>query len=126
MTDESDPVSGSKKRRGAKMIPEDAFISPDEPMITDSFRDALISPEGPLTPREEESGIVVGMDGSTEREVTTTDDELLHADHIVDILEAVSADLKENGISGLRIETGASSFETNLKTHLAEYFSQHN
>ena len=28
------------------MIPEDAFISPDEPMITDAFRDALISPLG--------------------------------------------------------------------------------
>jgi len=59
MTDESDPVTESKKRHGAKMIPEDAFISPDEPMIIDAFRDALISPEDPLTPREDESGIVV-------------------------------------------------------------------
>ena len=107
------------------MIPEDAFISPDEPMITDAFRDALIFPEDPLTPREEESGIIVGMDGSSEHEVTTSDDEVLHADRIVDILEALSADLRENGISGLRIESGASSFETNLKTHLAEYFSKY-
>ena len=106
------------------MISEDAFISPDEPMVTDTFRDALISPEDPLTPREEESGIVVGMDGSSEYDVTTSDDEVLHADRIVDILEAVSANLRENGISGLRIERGASSFETNLKNHLAEYFSK--
>ena len=107
------------------MIPEDAFISPDEPMITDGFRDALISPEDPLTPREEESGIVVGMDGSSEHDVTTSSDELLQANRVVDILEAVSADLRENGISGLRIERGASSFETNLKAHLAEYFSKY-
>jgi len=107
------------------MIPEDAFISPDEPMILDAFRDALISPEDPFTPREEESGIVVGMDGSTEHDVTASSDKLLQADRVVDILEAVSAYLRENGISGLRIERGASSFETNLKTHLAEYFSKY-
>ena len=95
-------------------------------MIMDAFRDALISPEDPLTPMEEESGIVVGMDGSSEREVTTSGDELLHADRIVNILEAVSADLRENGISGLRIERGASSFEMNLKNHLREYFSKYN
>ena len=125
MTANPIPPAGAKERRGAKMIPEDAFISPDEPMITDGFRDALISPEDPLTPREEESGMVVGMDGSSEHDVTTSSDELLQADRVVDILEAVSADLRENGISGLRIERGASSFETNLKTHLAEYFSKY-
>ena len=34
------------------MIPEDAFISPDDPFVVDQFRYALISPEDPLTPRE--------------------------------------------------------------------------
>lgn len=107
------------------MIPEDAFISPDDPMVTDAFRDALISPEEPFAPREEEGGVVVGMDGSTEHEVAGPGDEPLPADRVVDILEAVSANLRENGISGLRVERGASSFETDLKVHLAEYFSKY-
>jgi hypothetical protein len=106
------------------MIPEDAFISPDEPLIKDPFRDALISPEDPFTPREEEGGMVVGMDGSSAHDVTTSGEELLNADRIVEILEAVSVGLRENRISGLRIERGTSSFETNLKNHLAEYFSK--
>ena len=29
-------------------IPEEAFISPDEPLVRDSFRDALISPDEPI------------------------------------------------------------------------------
>ena len=125
MTDDSDPASGSKKRRGAKMIPEDAFISPDDPLVTDGFRDAIISPEEPLDSREEESGIVVGMDGSTQHEVAGAGDELLHTERVADILDAISADLRENGISGLQVERGASTFERNLKIHLAEYFSKY-
>ena len=125
MTDDSDPASGSKERRDAKMIPEDAVISPDEPLITDKFRDALISPEDPLDPREEESGIVVGMDGSTQHEVAGSGDEFLDPDRVAGILEAVSEDLRVNGINGLRIETGAAAFEKNLKIYLTEYFSKH-
>ena len=105
------------------MIPEDAFISPDDPFVVDQFRDALISPEDPLTPRAEESGIVVGMDGSTRHEMADASDALLDPERVADILEAVSAILRENGISGLRVEGGASTFEGDLKVHLAEYFS---
>ena len=122
MKDDSDPASGNKKGRGAKMIPEDAFISPNDPLVLDQFRDALISPEEPLTSREEEGGIVVGMDGSTQHEVADASDELLHPERVADILEAVSAVLRENGISGLRVEGGTSTFERDLKVHLAEYF----
>ena len=48
------------------MIPKDAFISPDEPMVYDSFREALISPYEPLKPREVEGGIAVDMDCTAE------------------------------------------------------------
>ena len=118
------PPAGANKGRGAKMIPEDAFISPDDPMIPDEFREALISPEEPLTPREEESGVAVGMDGSTQREVAAADVSL-QPERVADILESVSADLRENGIIGLQAEGGASTFEEDLKTHLAEYFSKY-
>jgi hypothetical protein len=112
-------------------IPAEAFIYPDEPLVLDKFRAALIHPDEPLTPREEERGIVVGMDGSTEHAAVGSgavlldaDPVLLNAHQVADLLEAVSMDLRKNGINSLRREGGASSVETNLKTHLAEYFSK--
>ena len=107
------------------MIPKDAFISPDEPMVRDPFRAALISPDEPLKPREEEGGVVVGMNGSPERDVTGLADSpagvLLGLDQVAAALEAESLELKKNGIKGLRIEPGLSTFEKSLKTHVAEY-----
>ena len=107
------------------MIPKDAFISPDEPMVYDPFRDALISPDEPLKPREEERGIVVGMDGSTKYEGTRAAGVPLSLDQVAAALEALSADLKENGIISLRIAPGLSPFERSLKSHLAEYLSNY-
>ena len=81
------------------MIPKDAFIFPDEPMVYDPFRDALISPDEPLKRREDERGVVVGMNGSTEHEAGRPVGILLGLDQVAATLEAVSAQLKENGIS---------------------------
>lgn len=125
MKDDDDTPRRNGSEVDKKMIPADAFISPDDPMIRDPFRDALISPEEPLKPREEEGGIVVGMDGSTEHEASASAGALLDPDQVAAVLEAVSANLKENGINGLRIEPGLSAFERNLKKYLAEYFSDY-
>jgi hypothetical protein len=112
-------------------IPAEAFIYPDEPLVLDKFRTALIHPDEPLTPREEERGIVVGMDGSAEHEAVGpgavllyADPVLLDADQVADLLDAVSNDLRKNGIDSLRREGGASSVQANLMTHLAQYFSK--
>ncbi len=107
------------------MIPKDAFISPDEPMVRDPFRDALISPDDPLVPREEEPGVVVGMNGSTVRETARPTGLLLDLDQVTAALEAMSVKLKENGIRGLRIEPGLSTFEVSLRNHLTEYLSEY-
>ncbi|MCH8811211.1 MAG: hypothetical protein IID07_05220 [Gemmatimonadetes bacterium] len=111
------------------MIPKDAFISPDEPMVRDPFRDALISPDEPFEPREEERGVVVGMNGSPDRELMGSTGlpggVLLGLDQVAAALEAVSLELKKNGINGLRIEPGLSTFEKSLKTHVAEYLSNY-
>ena len=131
MTNRADALSGDRTVLNDKAIPADAFIYPDEPLVLDKFRAALIHPDEPLTPREEEGGIVVGMDGSTKHEAVRLGAVLLDADpvlldayQVADLLEAVSMDLRKNGINSLRREGGASSVETNLKTHLAEYFSK--
>ncbi len=107
------------------MIPKDAFISPDDPFVRDPFRDALISPDDPLVPREEERGVVVGMNGSTVCEAIGPTGLLLDLDQVTAALEAMSVKLKENGIRGLRIEPGLSTFEVSLRNHLTEYFSEY-
>ena len=123
--DVADALSGNGSELDDNMIPKDAFISPDEPMVHDPFRDALISPDEPLKPREEEGGIVVGMDGSTEHEGAKSAGVPLGLDQVAAALEALSAELKENGIISLRIGPGLSAFERNLKNHLAEYLSNY-
>ena len=137
MTNHTDALSGDgtalpdRTALDVSGIPADAFIYPDEPLVLDKFRSALIHPDEPLMPREEEGGIVVGMDGFTKYEAVDprallldTDPVLLDADQIADLLEAVCVDLRKNGFNDLRREGGASSLEIDLKTHLAEYFSE--
>ncbi len=124
MTNNANARGGDRTALNENAIPADAFIYPDEPLVLDKFRAALIDPDEPLTPRDEEGGIVVGMDGSTERESMRPGAVLLDPDQVADLLEAVSMDLRKNGIDSLRREGGASSVEINLKTHLAEYFSK--
>ena len=124
-TDVTNACGGNGSELDDKMIPKDAFIFPDEPMVYDPFRDALISPDEPLEPRQDESGVVVGMDGSAERDAVGSAGVLLGLDQVAAALEAVSAELKESGINGLQITPGLSPFERNLKKHLAEYLSNY-
>ncbi len=67
MTNHPDALSGNGTTLNDTAIPADAFIYPDEPLVLDKFRAALIHPDEPLTPRTEEGGIVVGMDGSAKQ-----------------------------------------------------------
>lgn len=101
-------------------IPEEAFISPDEPLVRDSFRDALISPDEPI--ERDEAGIVVGMDGSTEH-ATVGFDVHLEPDQMAAVLEDVAAGLKEHGLGSLRQAPGTPHFETVLKAYIAGYYS---
>ncbi len=124
MINRANALSGDRGYlNGDNAIPADAFIFPDDPLVLDKFRAALIHPDDPLTPRGEESGIVVGMDGSTKLEALGLGTVLLDPNQVADLLEAVSRDLRKNGFNSLRRNGGASSVETNLKTYLAENFS---
>ena len=40
------------------VVPSDAFISPDDPMVRDPFRAAMIYPDKPILRAEEEAGVV--------------------------------------------------------------------
>ena len=100
-------------------IPEEAFISPDEPLVRDSFRDALISPDEPM---EDEGGVVVGMDGSAQHEAMGFGVHL-EPEQMAVVLEDVAAGLREHGTGGLRSTPGTPHFETLLKAYIAGYYS---
>ena len=103
-------------------IPDEAFISPDEPIVRDSFRDALISPDEPIDQDDQESGIVVGMDGLSEHEVGFSGVHL-EPEQMATVLEDVAAGLREHGTSGLRPTPGTPHFESVLKAYIAGYYS---
>lgn len=106
-------------------IPSDAFIYPDDPLVLDSFRAALIHPDEPFLPREEDAGIVVGMSGSNGYESVDPGAVPFDLARFADLLEAVSMELRRDGIASLRPVGHVPSLETDLKNHLAEYFSKH-
>ena len=103
-------------------IPEDAFISPDEPIVRDKFRDALISPDEPFESVDEE-GIVVGMDGSSEHEAVPFSGVYLQPEQMASVLEHVASGLREHGIAGLRPTPATPHFESVLKAYIAGYYS---
>ena len=117
--------NGNRPTQDEGAFPADAFIYPDDPLVLDKFRFVLIHPDEPFRPSEEEGGIIVGMDGSTKPAVVRPGATRLDPDQFADLLDAVSVDLRKNGINSLRRNRAASTVETDLKIHLAEYFSKH-
>lgn len=103
-------------------IPAGAFISPDEP-VRDAFRDALISPDDPIPRKEEQGGVVVGMDGSAEHGRDDGSGVQLDPEQIAVVLEDMAAGLREHGMPALQATPGTPRFETVLKAYLAGYLS---
>ena len=124
MRNHANTPNGDSPTQDDGAIPADAFIYPDDPLILDKFRFVLIQPDEPFRPREEEGGIVVGMDGSTKHVTVGRGGGRLDPDQVADLLDAVSGDLRKNGIASLRGNGETSTVETDLKIHLAKYFSK--
>ncbi len=104
-------------------IPDDAFISPDDPLVRDSFRDALISPDDPIPAHEDEGGVVVGMDGSSDHGTGDMNGVQLDPAQIAVVLDDMAAGLREHGMQALQATPGTPRFETVLKAYLAGYLS---
>lgn len=121
MTDETGIGPEAAESQATKdTIPDEAFISPDEPIVRDSFRDALISPDEPI--EEEVVGIVVGMDGSAEHEALGGGIHL-DPDQMAAVLEDIATNLREYGMPGLAVRSNTPHFESVLKAYIAGYFS---
>ena len=122
MTNRTDTVRGDGTALHENAVPADAFIYPDDPLVEDTFRAALIHPDEPFQPREVEAGIVVGMSGSNGDRSVDPGAVPLDLARFADLLEAVSMELRRDGIASLRPVGQVPSVETDLKNHLAEYF----
>jgi hypothetical protein len=109
-------------------IPDDAFISPDEPIVRREREavpdDAFISPDAPIVRTEEPIvGTVVGMSGSAGHASSLASIQL-DAEQVAQVLEEASQRIREDGIrAGLKARPDASHFEVMLKAYLAGYFS---
>jgi hypothetical protein len=108
-------------------IPDEAFISPDEPIVRKERApvpdEAFISPDEPIVRRERSTGVVVGMDGSTQhmRQLSGIH---LEPDQVARILEETAHRIREDGVkAGLKVRPDSPRFEALLKAYLAGYFS---
>jgi hypothetical protein len=110
------------------VIPDDAFISPDEPIVRREVEavpdDAFISPDDPIVRSDEPIiGTVVGMDGSAVHSGSLSSLQL-DPQQVAQILEETARRVRENGIrAGLKASPDAPHFEVMLKAYLAGYFS---
>ncbi len=103
-------------------VPNDAFISPDDPMVRDPFRAAMIYPDEPILRAEEEAGVVVGMDGLADHEVGSSNGAVLDPDQVAAVLDQLADRLRQRGIAGLEEGATAPAFD-GIKGYLREYFS---
>jgi hypothetical protein len=108
------------------VVPSDAFISPDDPMVRDPFRAAMIFPDEPILRVEDEAGVVVGMDGLADHEVESSNGVVngvvLDPDQVAAVLDQLAERLRQRGIAGLEEGATAPAFD-GIKGYLREYFS---
>ena len=107
-------------------IPDEAFISPDEPIVRKEREtvpeEAFISPDEPIV-RKRATGVVVGMDGSAQH-LKRLSGIHLEPEQVAQILEDTARHIREDGIrAGLQVLPDSPQFETLLKAYLAGYFS---
>lgn len=118
-TSPPDPGDGKDSQ-----ISEDAFISPDEPIVRGVVPDdAFISPDEPIVRQGSTDGsVAVGMSGR--RPESSNAGVLLDPTYVAFTLEAVARTVREDGFAaGLEVGPGTSHFEAVLKAYLKGYFS---
>lgn len=118
------------EEEGEAGVPDDAFISPDEPIVRESriAHDAFISPDEPIPPRRIERDDEVLVTG-------IGDDPHLAADpaaaryedpHVADLAQRVlrlAEALRERGEAGLRTTPDMSRFESTLRAYCVGYLA---
>ena len=121
--DEALPEEATEDTPG---IPDEAFISPEEPFRRadhDFPEGAFIFPEDAdnwEASKEPEAavGVVTGMSGRTQYQRS---EHRLDLDELVHLLEDLARSLHDDGVPGLAARQGASNVERELRAFLAGY-----
>ena len=117
--------SDSDAEEGDVQIPDDAFFSPDDPIVRaegDIPDDAIFSPDGPITQEEMGEGVVTGIGGSEDREARMVGSLAYELHQAASIMETLARALKEQGVDALRVTPETQPVEAVLKSFLAGYF----
>ena len=120
-------------------VPDEAFISPDEPIVRTGTRiasDAFISPDDPITPRDPmdtgeddmgaEEGMVTGIGddphlGPEGLALARYSDE--HVAEIVRRVGRLADALRERGEAGLKTTADMSRFEATMRAYCVGYLA---
>lgn len=112
---------------------EDAFISPDEPIVGRKHEefpdDAFISPDEPIVRSEKgevdaEEAVVTGIGGGgTVYPQSSIVRKGKDVEKLADILETLARDLRDEGTRSLRVEEDTPRFQAMLRSMLAGYLA---
>lgn len=130
--DKADAEGGtpSSPNEGAAGFPEDAFISPDDPLIRKpgTLDEALISPDEPIRKREprhpEDEGVATGIgdDGPVYGATPAARyQRAVDAKDMAVVLERLASGLRERGAASLLVSPTTPRFEAMLQGFLAGY-----
>ena len=105
-------------------IPEDAFYSPDDPIVRAEGEipdDAIYSPDEPLTRSEELEGVVTTMSGLAASELGGGGDLQWEIRRVTHMMEALARDLKEHGMEALKVHPETEPMDAMLRSYIAGY-----
>ena len=123
---EPDPAQRGGAGTGKPGVPEEAFISPDEPIVREGSRiapDAFISPDEPIPEEGPGEGVVTGIGNDAHLE--EVDPNSRHHDAaLADLVAQVGRladDLRDHGEEGLSATAEMSRFEATLRAYCVGY-----
>jgi hypothetical protein len=126
--------AGAGKAEGGEAVPDDAFISPDEPIVRTGSRfasDAFISPDAPLPRRgaeDQDEGVVTGIGDDAHMGREDIAMARIGDPAVADLAARVGrlADaLRNKGEAALKTTPDMSKFETTLRAYCVGYLAHH-
>ena len=124
---EPGPAQPVGSEAGEAGVPDEAFISPDEPIVRAGSRiapDAFISPDEPIPDPGPDEGVVTGIGNDPHLDETDTASPRYTDPHVAGLVVQVgrlSDALRDNGEAGLRTSADMSRFEATLRAYCVGY-----
>jgi hypothetical protein len=105
-------------------IPDDAFYSPDDPIVSaegDIPDDAFYSPDDPVALEEDGEGVVTGMNGADARSRGKGRGLGWDLMNTAALMERLGRDLREHGMEALRVYPETEPMDAMLRSFVAGF-----